>query len=70
MPRWIAIGTAPGWDDIKKFGEELHEPRNWHPDARTTIKRSSLLVMVACWRSATQGTRRTSMPGYSRRDGL
>ena len=38
MPRWIAIGTAPGWDDIKKFGEELHEPHNWHPDARTTIK--------------------------------
>ncbi len=37
MPRWIAIGTAPGWDDVKKFGEEMHESRNWRPDARTTI---------------------------------
>ena len=37
MPRWIAIGTAPGWDDITKFGEELHETSDWRPDARTTI---------------------------------
>ena len=37
MPRWIAIGTAPGWEDAKKFGLELHETRNWRPDARTTI---------------------------------
>ncbi len=37
MPRWMAIGTAPGWEDIKKFGEELHATRNWRPDARTAI---------------------------------
>jgi hypothetical protein len=37
MPRWIAIGTAPGWDNITKFGEELHATHNWRPDARTTI---------------------------------
>ena len=37
MPHWMAIGTAPGWDDVKKFGEELHETRNWRLDARTTV---------------------------------
>ena len=37
MPRWIAIGRAPGWDDISKFGEELRESRDWRPDARTTV---------------------------------
>jgi hypothetical protein len=37
MPRWIAIGTAPGWDDIQKFETEMHETNNWRPDARTTI---------------------------------
>ena len=37
MPRWMAIGTAPGWNDAKKLGEEMHEPRNWRPDARTTV---------------------------------
>jgi len=37
MPRWIAIGTAPGWDNVKKFGEEMHETHSWRPDARTTI---------------------------------
>ncbi|MFC1935353.1 hypothetical protein ACFLX9_01095 [Chloroflexota bacterium] len=38
MPRWIAIGTAPGWDEAKKLSDEMHLPRNWRPDARTTIK--------------------------------
>ena len=37
MPRWIAIGTAPGWDDMKTFGEDLHNTSSWRPDARTTI---------------------------------
>ena len=37
MPRWIAIGTASGWDDIETFGEQLRETSNWRPDARTTI---------------------------------
>jgi flavodoxin len=37
MGRWIAIGTAPGWDNFKKFGDELHETDKWRPDARTTV---------------------------------
>ena len=37
MPRWIAIGTAPGWEDVKKFDEEMRETSNWRPDARTTV---------------------------------
>ncbi len=37
MGRWIAIGTAPGWDDIAKFGAELRETSKWRPDAQTTV---------------------------------
>ena len=37
MGRWIAIGTAPGWDDLVKFGAELRETSRWRPDAQTTI---------------------------------
>lgn len=37
MGRWIAIGTASGWDDIAKFGAELRETSKWRPDAQTTI---------------------------------
>ena len=37
MGRWIAIGTAPGWDDIAKFGAELRETSMWRPDAQTTV---------------------------------
>ena len=37
MRRWIAIGTAPGWDDTQKFSAELHETSHWRPDASTTI---------------------------------
>jgi hypothetical protein len=37
MGRWIAIGTAPGWDDITKFGAELRETSKWRPDAQTTV---------------------------------
>jgi hypothetical protein len=37
MGRWIAIGTASGWDDITKFGAELRETSKWRPDAQTTI---------------------------------
>ena len=44
MPRWIAIGTAPGWDDVKKLGDEMHATRNWRPDARTTIKTVHVLA--------------------------
>lgn len=37
MGRWIAIGTAPGWDDIQKFDEAMHDTDDWRPDARTTV---------------------------------
>jgi hypothetical protein len=37
MGRWIAIGTAAGWDDITKFGAELTDTSKWRPDAQTTI---------------------------------
>ena len=37
MPRWIAIGTASGWDDIEKFGDEMRATSNWRPDARTSV---------------------------------
>ena len=37
MPRWIAIGTAPGWEDVKRFDQEMRESSNWRPDARTTV---------------------------------
>ena len=37
MARWMAIGTAPGWDDVNKFREELQETKNWRADARTTV---------------------------------
>lgn len=37
MGRWIAIGKAPGWDDLKKFDSELRETHKWRPDAQTTI---------------------------------
>ena len=37
MGRWIAIGTAPGWDDIKKFGAGLAATDKWRVDAQTSI---------------------------------
>ncbi|MBI4200595.1 MAG: hypothetical protein HY535_09015 [Chloroflexi bacterium] len=37
MPRWLAIGTAPGWDDPKKFRAELDDTREWRVDPRTTV---------------------------------
>lgn len=37
MGRWIAIGKAPGWDDLAKFTTELKDTPQWRPDARTTI---------------------------------
>jgi hypothetical protein len=37
MGRWIAIGKAPGWDDITKFSAELKDTSKWRPDTRTTI---------------------------------
>ncbi|MCC7079167.1 MAG: hypothetical protein IT530_00725 [Burkholderiales bacterium] len=37
MARWIAIGRAPGWDDLKRFGEELKETPQWRIDPKTTV---------------------------------
>ncbi len=37
MGRWIAIGTAPGWDDIAKLTAEMKATPMWRPDPRTTI---------------------------------
>ena len=37
MGRWIAIGSAPGWDDVTKFAAELRETSEWRPDAQTTV---------------------------------
>ena len=37
MPRWIAIGNAPGWDDIERFSDEMRGSSNWRPDARTAV---------------------------------
>ena len=37
MGRWIAIGTAPGWDDLARFTDELKATAKWRVDPRTTI---------------------------------
>ena len=37
MARWLAIGTAPGWDDLKTFTAELKETSKWRVNQRTTV---------------------------------
>jgi hypothetical protein len=37
MGRWIAIGTAPGWDGLAKFTAETKATKEWRADARTTV---------------------------------
>lgn len=37
MGRWIAIGTAPGWGDIKTFEAEMAPTDEWRVDTQTTI---------------------------------
>jgi hypothetical protein len=37
MGRWIAVGKAPGWDDLKRFGEEMKATDQWRIDPRSTI---------------------------------
>lgn len=37
MGRWIAIGTAPGWDDVATFTAEMKATKEWRADARTTV---------------------------------
>ncbi|MBI4202115.1 MAG: hypothetical protein HY532_03235 [Chloroflexi bacterium] len=43
MPRWIAIGKAPGWDDQAKLTQEMKATKNWRADARTTV--TTVLVL-------------------------
>jgi hypothetical protein len=37
MARWIAIGRAPGWDDVQRFTTELKATNQWRLDPKTTI---------------------------------
>jgi hypothetical protein len=37
MGRWIAIGRAPGWDDLKRFSAELKDTNQWRIDPRSTV---------------------------------
>lgn len=37
MARFIAIGKAPGWNDLERFTAELKSTDKWRVDARTTI---------------------------------
>lgn len=37
MGRWIAIGKAPGWDDLKRFSAEMKDTPQWRVDQKTTI---------------------------------
>ena len=37
MPRWIAIGSAPGWENIETFAEQMRDTSSWRPDARTAV---------------------------------
>ena len=37
MGRWIAIGKAPGWDDLNRFTTEMKATPQWRVDQKTTI---------------------------------
>jgi len=37
MGRWIAVGKAPGWNELERFTAELKSTEKWRVDARTTI---------------------------------
>lgn len=37
MPRWIAIGKAPGWDNLERLTKEMKQTGEWRIDPRTTI---------------------------------
>jgi hypothetical protein len=37
MGRWIAVGTAPGWDNAERLTAELKATPQWRVDPRTTI---------------------------------
>ena len=37
MPRWIAVGKAPGWDNLERLTKEMKKTGEWRLDPRTTI---------------------------------
>ena len=37
MGRWIAIGKAPGWDDLKRFSQEMKDTSQWRIDPKSTV---------------------------------
>jgi hypothetical protein len=58
MARWIAIGKVPGWDDPKRFSEELKDTQKWRLDPKTTITTVYALAdgrMIAECHAGTQG---------------
>ena len=44
MGRWIAIGKAPGWDDLAKFTVAMKTTAKWRVDPRTTITEVTALA--------------------------
>ncbi len=37
MGRWIAIGRAPGWDDLQRFTAELKDTNQWRLDPTSSV---------------------------------
>ncbi len=37
MGRWIAIGKAPGWDDLNRFSQEMKDTSQWRIDPKSTV---------------------------------
>ena len=37
MGRWIAIGKAPGCDDLKRFSVEMKDTSQWRIDPKSTV---------------------------------
>jgi flavodoxin len=37
MGRWIAIGKAPGWDDLTRFSQEMKDTAQWRIDPKSTV---------------------------------
>ncbi len=37
MGRWIAVGKAPGWDNMEQFSKELKQTNQWRVDTKATI---------------------------------
>lgn len=37
MGRWMAVGRAPGWEELDRFSDELKNTTHWRIDPRTTV---------------------------------